>query len=311
MTTALISHPDCLSHITPPGHPEQVARLEAIMAALDAPEFASLTRHTAPLAPDDDLLRVHPAAYIQTIRDARPDLGSMALDADTYLSPGSLDAALRSAGGNLQAVDLVMGGEAANAFCATRPPGHHAEKQTPMGFCLFGNIAMAAKYALDHQGLTRVAIADFDVHHGNGTQALVEDDPRIFFASSHQMPCYPGTGAAHETGAHQNVLNLPLAPSDGSAAFRRVWEAQGFPAIAAHKPELILISAGFDAHAADPLAQLRLTTQDFAWITRQLCDLADEHTDGRLVSTLEGGYDLEALAASVAAHVTVLMERGG
>ena len=311
MATTLISHPDCLTHVTPPGHPEAVARLEAIMAALDDPAFQALDRHRAPLAPDDDLGRVHPAAYIQAIRDARPDHGSVALDADTFLSPGSLDAALRSAGGNLKAVDLVLGDAAANAFCATRPPGHHAEESTAMGFCLFGNIAMAAKYALDHHGLNRVAIADFDVHHGNGTQDLVEEDARVLFVSSHQMPCYPGTGAAHETGAHNNVLNMPLAPGSGSTAFRRAWEAQAFPAIANHNPELILISAGFDAHAADPLAQLRLSTQDFTWITHQLCDLADRYCDRRLVSTLEGGYDLHALAASVAAHVTVLMERGG
>jgi acetoin utilization deacetylase AcuC-like enzyme len=310
MTTALITHPDCLDHVTPPGHPEQVARLEYILTALETPEFAALDRQTAPLAPDDDLLRVHPPGYIQSIRDALPDAGWVSLDADTHMSPGSLDAALRAAGGVLQAVDMVLSGTAANALGACRPPGHHAETSTAMGFCLFGNIAIAAKNALDHHGLNRVAIVDFDVHHGNGTQDLVEDDARILFVSSHQMPFYPGTGAAHETGAHNNVLNMPLSPGSGSAAFRQVWQSQAFPAIAAHRPELILVSAGFDAHAADPLAQLNLRTEDFTWITQALCDLADEHCGGKLVSTLEGGYDLDALAASVAAHMRVLMERG-
>lgn len=310
MPTALITHPDCLTHVTPAGHPEQVARLEHILAALDAPEFASLNRVDAPLIPDDDLLRVHPKSHVQSIRDARPDNGMRAIDADTFMSPGSLDAALRAAGANLRAVDLVMDGEVCNAFAAVRPPGHHAEKSTAMGFCLFGSIAAAAKYALDHHGLSRVAIVDFDVHHGNGTQDLVEEDARILFISSHQMPLYPGTGAAHETGGHNNVLNLPLPPGAGSAQFRETVSSGYLPRLDEFAPELILLSAGFDAHAADPLANLNLTTEDFAWVTGQLCDAADRHSDGKLVSTLEGGYDLGALAESVAAHVRVLMERG-
>ena len=298
-----------MDHVTPPGHPEQVARLVSVFEALQGTDFYDLIRHKAPLAPDDDLLRVHPMAHIQSVRDAAPDHGFAQIDADTWMSPGSLQAALRAAGGNILAVDLVLKGHAANAFCAMRPPGHHAETRTAMGFCLFGNIALAAKHALDHHGLNRVAIVDFDVHHGNGTQDLVEDDPRILFASTHQMPCYPGTGAAHETGGHNNVLNIPLAPGAGSPEFRAAIRNHVVPTVAGFDPDLILVSAGFDAHAADPLAQLELTTGDFTWVTHQLCDLADAHCDGKLVSTLEGGYDLDALAACVAAHVKTLMER--
>jgi acetoin utilization deacetylase AcuC-like enzyme len=224
------------------------------------------------------------------------------------MSVGTLEAAFRCVGGVVRAVDMVLAGDAPNAFVAMRPPGHHAERETPMGFCFFGNVAIAAKYALDHHGLDRVAIVDFDVHHGNGTQDLVEEDPRILFCSTHQMPLYPGTGAAHETGVG-NVLNCPLPDGAGSKAFRDVMTQAVLPRIDAFKPELIVISAGFDAHADDPLAGMNLTEDDFAWITNQLCDVADRHCQGRVVSSLEGGYDLPALGASAAAHVNVLRER--
>ena len=306
MTTALITHEECYGHVTPPGHPEQVARLDAVLGAL---EGMDLKRVKAPLAADDDLLRVHPKSYIDMVRAAAPSEGWRSLDGDTHMSAGTLAAAYRAAGGAVRAVDLVLGGEAQNAFAAVRPPGHHAERETAMGFCFFGNVVVAARHALDHHGLSRVAIVDFDVHHGNGTQDLVEDDPRIFFCSSHQWPLYPGTGAAHETGCG-NILNVPLPDGTGSAAFRAAYEAQVFPRIDAFKPELLIFSAGFDAHRDDPLAGMMLEAADFAWVTERLCDLAEKHCGGRVVSSLEGGYDLAALGASAAAHVRVLEERG-
>ncbi|MEL7114777.1 MAG: histone deacetylase family protein, partial [Pseudomonadota bacterium] len=229
-------------------------------------------------------------------------------DADTHVSSGSLDAAMRAVGGACLAVDQVLGGAQKNAFVAMRPPGHHAETSTAMGFCLFGTVAIAAKRALDHHGLERVAVVDFDVHHGNGTQDLLWTEPRSLFVSSHQMPLYPGSGAASETGAHNNVFNVPLDPMTGGAEMKRRYQDEVFPLLEAFKPQLILISAGFDAHEADPLANLLWTTEDFAWITKELCGLADRLCDGRIVSCLEGGYDLDALGASTAAHVTVLME---
>ncbi len=312
MTTVLLSHADCLGHVTPAGHPERVARLKAVMAALDAPEFSPLQRIEAPLAEPGDVLRVHPATYLAAIRSAIPaDGGQRMLDADTHVSAGSLDAALRAVGAAALAVDMVLAGKARNAFCATRPPGHHAETARAMGFCLFGSIAIATKRALDHHGLKRVAVVDFDVHHGNGTQDLLWDEPRLLFASSHQMPLYPGTGSRDETGAHGQILNLPLRPGSGGAEMRRAYADHILPRLHDFAPELVLVSAGFDAHADDPLAGLNWQTDDFAWLTEQLCDLADAHAGGRLVSTLEGGYDLDALAASVAAHVRILMERGG
>lgn len=308
MTTALITHPDCLGHVTPEGHPEQVARLERILEALEGKD---VIRVKAPLVAEDDLLRVHPKSHVEAIRAASPVSGRVQLDADTWMSPGTLAAAHRAVGGAVRAVDLVVSGEAHNAFVATRPPGHHAERETTMGFCLFGNVAVAAKYALDHHGLKRVAVVDFDVHHGNGTQDLLEDEPRAFFASSHQYPLWPGTGAAHETGPHDTILNVPLPPRSGGAVFRREYEDKVFPRVRAFKPELILVSAGFDAHRDDPLADLQLETEDFVWVTERLCDLADELCAGKLVSCLEGGYNLYALAESVAAHVDVLIARGG
>jgi acetoin utilization deacetylase AcuC-like enzyme len=311
MTTALLTHPDCLRHVTPPGHPERVGRLEAILDALEDPRFDALLRAEAPMGDEADILRCHPQAYIDRVRAAIPAEGWVALDADTHLSPGSFAAALRAVGAATAAVDMVLAGQAANAFCAVRPPGHHAETATPMGFCLFGNVAIAAKRALDHHGLNRVAVVDFDVHHGNGTQDLLWRETRSLFVSTHQMPLWPGTGDRHETGAHGNVLNVPLPPGTDGARFRAAMEAMVLPALDDFAPELVLISAGFDAHRADPLAQMALVEEDFAWVTRRLCDLADTHAGGRVVSTLEGGYDLPALAASVAAHVDVLMERGG
>jgi acetoin utilization deacetylase AcuC-like enzyme len=305
MVTALITHKACYDHVTPQGHPEQVARLDAVLGALAGMD---LLRVDAPLAADDDLLRAHPKGHVDTIKAAAPSEGWRSLDADTHMSIGTLEAAYRAAGGVVKAVDLVMAGEAGNAFAAVRPPGHHAERETAMGFCFFGSVAVAAKHALEFHGLKRVAILDFDVHHGNGTQDLVEGDARILFCSSHQMPLYPGTGAAHETGVG-NVVNVPLPDGCGSAKFRAAWEREVFPRVEAFKPELLLISAGFDAHADDPLAGMMLHEDDFAWITGKLCDLADKHCSGRVVSALEGGYDLEALGRSARAHVDVLKER--
>ncbi len=303
MKTALLTHPACLTHVTPDGHPEQVARLEHVLRAL---EDLDLNRVTAPMAAEDDLLRIHPQSYLDELRDCLPADRHYQIDGDTFLSPGSLDAAFRAAGACVRAVDMVLGGEAPNAFCATRPPGHHAETDTAMGFCLFGNAALAAKHALDYHGLSRVAVVDFDVHHGNGTQDLLWTDPRALVITSQQMPLWPGTGRPDETGAHGNVLNLPLAPGSGSAEMRAAWRDLAFPRLMGFRPELIVISAGFDAHMADPLAQLNWSTDDFAWITAELCRIADEMCHGRVVSTLEGGYDLTALAAATAAHVTEL-----
>jgi acetoin utilization deacetylase AcuC-like enzyme len=310
MSTAFFTDPACLTHITPPGHPEQVARLHAILRVLDGADFAALDRRQAQPASVEELLRCHPQSYIDRIRAAIPAQGSHQLDPDTHVSPGSWDAAVNGLGAVLAALDTVMAGEAANAFAAIRPPGHHAETATPMGFCLFGTVAIAAKRALDHHGLSRVAVLDFDVHHGNGTQDLLWDEPRALFVSSHQFPLWPGTGRADEVGAHDNILNLPIAPNTAGPAFRAAWEENVFPRVEAFKPELILISAGFDAHADDPLAQLNLHDDDFIWITNRICDIADRHAGGRVVSALEGGYDLDALAASTAAHVKTLMERG-
>ncbi|WP_170342827.1 histone deacetylase family protein [Ruegeria arenilitoris] len=305
MKTAVLTHADCLGHVTPEGHPERVARLEHILHAL---EPLDLQRVTAPLAADDDLLRIHPESYIREIRDSRPTEGFRQIDGDTFMSPGSVDAAYRAGGAVVRAVDMVLGGEAPNAFCAIRPPGHHAERETAMGFCLFGNAALAAKHALDHHGLDRVAVVDFDVHHGNGTQDLLWDEARALVITSQQMPLWPGSGRPDETGAHDTIVNIPLTPGTGGAEMRAAYEAQAFPRLRAFQPELIIISAGFDAHQDDPLANLNWSTDDFAWITEQLCRIADELCGGRIVSTLEGGYDLNALAKATRAHVEELMK---
>lgn len=308
MTFVILSHADCLSHITPSGHPERVDRIHAVTEALAHEKFAAARREDAPLAEDASILLAHPDTYLQSVKDAAPDEGFRSLDPDTHMSPGTLAAARRAAGANVRAVDLVMSGDAAGAFCATRPPGHHAEKTTAMGFCFFANASIAALHAIETHGLSRVAVADFDVHHGNGTQDVFWDDPRVLFASSHQSPLYPGSGMEHETGAG-NIHNATLPPMSGGAEFRRAWEDKLLPAIDAHKPELLIISAGFDAHARDPLANLNLTEDDFVWVTHALMDIADKHCAGRVVSTLEGGYDLTGLAEATAAHVKTLMER--
>lgn len=307
MTTALITHADCLEHVTPDGHPERVARLEHVLHALQA---LDLHRVTAREATDEELRRVHPQRYIDRIVAAEPGQGIAQLDADTWMSRGSVRAARLAAGAGIQAVDMVMGGEAQNVFCATRPPGHHAETETPMGFCLFGTAALAAKHALDVHGLERVAVVDFDVHHGNGTQDLLWNEARSLFITSQQMPLWPGTGRPEERGAHDNVMNLPLPPESGSAEMRARYENDAFPRLRAFAPELLIISAGFDAHQDDPLANLNWTVDDFRWVTRALCDIAAETAGGRVVSTLEGGYDLAGLSASAKAHVEVLMEAG-
>ncbi|MDJ0629795.1 MAG: histone deacetylase family protein [Rhodobacter sp.] len=308
MTTDLITHPASLAHVTPPGHPERVARYEAIMTALGVARFDALDRQEAPLCDRADILRCHPEAYVAAIEGAIPDEGFLSLDADTHVSPGSLEAAQRAVGGCCAGVDAVLSGQAGNAFVCMRPPGHHAETARAMGFCLFGNIAIAAKRALDFHGLDRVAVIDFDVHHGNGTQDLLWDEPRAMFCSTHQMPLYPGSGYARETGAHGNVLNVPLEPMTGGAEMMQAYDDVILPMVEEFEPQLILISAGFDAHEDDPLAQLNWTVEDFAWVTRRICDVAADHCAGRVVSTLEGGYDLRGLAASTAAHVGVLME---
>ena len=310
MTTAYFSHPDCSDHVTPNGHPEQVARLAAITAALSDPKFDALLRRDTPLGTDDQIRLAHPQAYIDAIRAAAPSAGTISLDADTHMSKGSLNAALRAVGGVCAAVDDVMSGTVTNAFCGMRPPGHHAESTKPMGFCLFGNVAIAAKHALCNPLVSRVAIVDFDVHHGNGTQDLIWTDERINFVSSQQMPLWPGSGAASETGAHDNVLNIPLDPESDGAIYIRALDSEIIPRLVAFNPDLLIISAGFDAHRDDPLANLNWETEDFAEITRKLCTFAQETCASRVVSVLEGGYDLDALAASVAAHVNVMMEMG-
>jgi len=310
MTTALIAHPAGLAHVNPPGHPERVARLERLLAEFAAPEFSALVRIEAPQADEAAILRAHPAAYLARLRAQIPKVEYSAIDADTYLSPTSWDAVLRAAGAAVHGVDLVMSGAAQNAFALMRPPGHHAERATAMGFCFLGNVVIAAKHALEHHGLSRVAILDFDVHHGNGTQDLVWDDGRIAYCSSHQSPLYPGTGRADERGAHGNILNIPLPAGTDGAGFQAEMRRQALPFLADHNPELILISAGFDAHRLDPLANLNLEGEDFGWITRELCNLAAETAQGRVVSVLEGGYDLDGLADGALAHMRALMEAG-
>lgn len=305
--TLLFTHPAGLRHDTGRGHPERPARLAAVLARLDQPRLAGLKRRDAPTATLDQIGRVHGAAMIERVRAAVPASGYGAIDADTILSPDSWEAALTAAGAVVAAVDAVLAAQAKTAFCAVRPPGHHAEPDRAMGFCLFNNIAIGAAQALAVHGLARVAIVDFDVHHGNGTQEWAWHRPNVFFASTHQSPLYPGTGSAEERGAHGNILNLPLRPGAGGVAFREAFTARLLPFIAASEPELVLISAGFDAHEDDPLGGLQLTESDYAWATRELAKIAALSAKGRIVSSLEGGYDLEALAASAAAHVEALL----
>jgi acetoin utilization deacetylase AcuC-like enzyme len=306
MATALFTHPACIDHRPGAYHPERPERLEVILAALEAKEFAALARREAPRARRDQLALVHSTSYVDRVLSIIPSKGLVRLDPDTAASPGSGEAALRAAGAVCAAVDAVMAGEVKNAFCAVRPPGHHAEPGRAMGFCLFNNVAVGALHARVKHALKRIAVIDFDVHHGNGTQAMFWNDADLFYGSTHQWPLYPGTGAADERGVG-NILNMPLAPGAGSREFHAVVEAELVPALDEFRPELVLVSAGFDAHADDPLAQLEFTNADYSWITRILADVAARHAKGRLVSTLEGGYDLAALAAAAAAHVRALM----
>ncbi len=308
MTVALFTHPSGLEHDTGHGHPECPDRLRYVLRALDAPEFAGLLRETAPPAPVEALLAAHTETMVDDMLSRRPPPGRLEyIDADTVVSAGSVNAALHAAGVAIAAVDAVMKGRAEAAFCATRPPGHHAEANRAMGFCLFNHAAIAAFHARNRWGLRRIAVVDFDVHHGNGTYDIFAPDRDLFYASSHQHPCYPGTGLAHERGVAGNIFHLPLPPGTGGKNFRAGWSDFILPGLAAFRPELLIISAGFDAHEADPLAQLRLQVADFIWITEQLLAVADASCPGRVVSLLEGGYDLEALAECAAAHVRALL----
>jgi len=300
----VFTHPACLAHDTGPGHAERPERLVAVTDALRDAFPDDLEWRASPRATRDQLARAHAPTLLHCVLDAIPTQRVM-LDPDTALSPSSAEAALRAAGAAVAAVDAVLASPGARAFCAVRPPGHHATTDTAMGFCLFNSVAVAALHALDAHGLARVAIADFDVHHGNGTQAIFERDPRVLFVGSHQMPLYPGTGAESETGVG-NIINAPLPPDSGSEAFRAAWETRLLPAIDVFAPQLLLVSAGFDAHARDPLAQLRLSAADYGWLTQRLVGLADRHAGGRIVSLLEGGYDLLALRESSVAHVAAL-----
>lgn len=306
MTTLLYTHPACLEHDPGSYHPESPARLQAVLDALKGHEFAGLERREAPAAVLDDIARVHPRRFVEALLAAVPASGHAGIDADTVLSPQSGKAALRAAGAVVAAVDAVAAGEADNAFCAVRPPGHHAEPSRAMGFCLFNNVAIGALRARETHGIARVAVVDFDVHHGNGTQARFWDDPSLFYASTHQSPLYPGTGSRRETGVG-NIVNVPLPPMAGPAEFRDAFSNDVLPALDAFRPALLLISAGFDAHRSDPLAQLMLDDGDYGWATEQLIEVARRHGGGRVVSTLEGGYDLAALGTSAAAHVRALM----
>jgi acetoin utilization deacetylase AcuC-like enzyme len=306
MPTLLLTHPSCFAHDTGPSHPEHPSRLKAVLAALEGREFDALVRREAPEAEMSQLTRAHSEAYVEAVLAAIPAQGHAALDPDTIVSPGSREAALRAAGAACAAVDAVMAGEATNAFCAVRPPGHHAEIDRAMGFCLFNNVAIGALHAHAAHGCSRVAILDFDVHHGNGTQDVFAKNGAFFFASVHQSPLYPGTGARNERGVG-NILNVPLPPMSDGEAFRQAWGELVMPKVIEFDPQFILVSAGFDGHEADPLATLRYREEDYAWATAEVVRVARDVCDGRVVSTLEGGYDLRALGASAAAHVRALM----
>jgi acetoin utilization deacetylase AcuC-like enzyme len=307
MPTLLVTHPACLDHVTPHGHPERPDRLRAIEQALAKDEFKPLMRAEAPQAALDTIALCHPMDYIEAIRAATPDKGLTRIDADTTLSPGSFEAALRATGGALYAVDEVMAKRADNAFVAVRPPGHHAETVRAMGDCIFNSAAIAARHAQKQYGLGRAAIVDFDVHHGNGSQEIFWSDVNVMYCSTHQMPLYPGTGARDERGEHDNIVNAPLRAGDGGEKFRAAFEETILPRLRDFKPDIVIISAGFDAHARDPLANLELLEPDFAWATQKLMEVADASAQGRVVSVLEGGYDLLGLSQSAAAHVTALM----
>ena len=308
MTVALFTHPTALEHDTGEYHPECPDRVRYVLRALEGAEFQGLLREIAPQASIEALEDAHTKAHVDGILAMHPEPGQLLyIDGDTAVSPGSVEAARHSAGGAMAAVDAVMEGWAKACFVAMRPPGHHAEHNRAMGFCLFNNAAVAAFHARKKYGLRRIAVVDFDVHHGNGTQDIFWPDADLFYGSSHQHPCYPGTGSPQERGVAGNVVNMQLAPGSTGAEFREAWAYGIIPALEAFKPELLIISAGFDAHAADPLAQLRLNVQDFIWVTNALLAVADVHCPGRVVSLLEGGYDLDALSVSVAGHVRSLM----
>jgi len=308
MSTLLLTHPACLDHLTPLGHPERPDRLRAIEQALEDEKFQTLAREQAPQAPAEIIALCHPMDYIEAIRGASPEEGMVRLDADTSMSPGSFEAALRAAGGGMRAVDEVMTGAIGNAFVAVRPPGHHAEVARPMGFCLFNSAAIAARYAQDRYDAERAAIVDFDVHHGNGSQDIFWSDKTVMYCSTHEMPLYPGTGAITERGEFNTIVNAPLRAGDGGAEFKQAFETVILPRLREFKPDLVVISAGFDAHTRDPLANLNLVEADYSWVTKKLMEIADASAKGRIVSMLEGGYDLQGLSRSVAAHVTALME---
>jgi acetoin utilization deacetylase AcuC-like enzyme len=308
VTTLIISHPACLAHDMGEGHPEQPDRLRAIEGALESEVFQMLARDVAPRAEISAIARVHPLDYIETIRAGTPTQGCTAIDDDISMSPGTFEAALRSAGGAIFAVDEVMTQKVRNAFVATRPPGHHAEVATPMGFCFFNNAAIAARHAQAAHGAERVAIVDFDVHHGNGTQQIFWEDKTVMYASTHEMPHYPGTGSIGERGEHDQIVNAPLHAGDGGEAFREAMEVVILPRIEAFSPNMVVVSAGFDGHRRDSQGNLNLVEADYAWVTRRLMEIAKKHCSGRVVSVLEGGYDLNSLARSAAAHVLALME---
>src|SRR3954471_7015834 len=307
MPPLLLGHPAALAHQVPMGHPERPDRIRAVERALEDECFSGLIRGQALRAEPETITLIHPEPYIQAIIAAAPREGFVQIDADTSMSPGTLEAALRAVGAAAQAVDEVMAGKVRNAFSAMRPPGHHAERAQAMGFCFFNNVAIAAHHAQKAHGAERVAIVDWDVHHGNGTQDIFWSDPSVMYASTHQMPLYPGTGALSERGDHDTIVNAPLRPGDGGEAFREAFETRILPRLESFGPDLIVVSAGFDAHWRDPLANLDLTEADFAWATKKLMDIAERRCGGRIASLLEGGYDLEGLARSVAAHVTALM----
>lgn len=306
MSTLFLTHSACLDHDTPEGHPERPDRLRAVEKALEDEAFSGLVREQAPRAEVELAGLAHPGDYVEAIAEAAPKQGRVHVDADTAMSSGSMEALLRCMGGATRAVDEVVGGNVSNAFVGTRPPGHHAEKVRAMGFCLFNFAAVAARYAQKEHGVERVAVVDFDVHHGNGTQDIFWDDPSLFYGSTHQMPLYPGTGARNETGVG-NIFNAPLRPGDGGAEFKEAMENTILPALERFSPDLLIVSAGFDAHERDPLANLNFTADDFGWATTRLMEVADEKCGGRLVSILEGGYDLVGLATSVQAHTRALM----
>ena len=307
LNTLLLTHPAGLSHDNGPGHPERADRVRVIERILEHERFMTLIRAQAEEGTREQALRVHPESYVQALEQTAPRDGFARLDSDTTMSPGTLDAAFHAIGGACQAVDEVMRRDVDNAFVAMRPPGHHAERATPMGFCFFNNAAVAARHARAVHGAERVAITDFDVHHGNGTQDIFWSDPNVMYLSTHEMPLYPGTGSTTERGEYNNIVNAPLNAGDAGAQFREAMEVAILPRIEQFRPDLLVISAGFDAHRRDPLANLNLVEADFAWATSKLMDVSDRVCGGRLVSLLEGGYDLDGLARSVAAHVLTLM----